>query len=379
MPWNQPGEDKKRPPPRGGSDESALDDMLRRWQRRVQRLWRPGSGGGVAALALVALAIAVWLATGFYQVDSAERGVVQQFGRYVSIDQPGHGWHWPWPIETMKKLNVASIKSSDSKALVLTADQSLISVSTSVQYRINDPVRYEFQVRDPEVTLKQTGETVMRELLAQYDLPALLNGDARAHVTAEARRRIQQSLDTYQAGIVVTSVNMTDLQLPDAVLASQRDADKAEEDRRRALADAQAYYNDIVPKAQATAQRQIADAQVYAAQTLSNAEGEAERFTQLANAYAQAPEVTRSRIYTETMEGILSHSRKIIVDAKSSGGNLLYIPLDKLAEAVRAAGSGAPANPAAGAANAAGSGAVAGNAAGERSDQDDRGRERTDR
>jgi modulator of FtsH protease HflK len=333
----------------------------------------------MAALALLGLAIAVWLASGFYQVDPAERGVVQRFGRYVSIDQPGHGWHWPWPIETMKKLNVANIRSSDSKALMLTADQSLISVTSAVQYRINDPVRFAFQVRDPELILKQTAETVMRSLVAQYALPALLNGEARSNVTVEARRRIQQAIDAYQAGIVVTSVNMTDLQLPDAVLASERDAEKADEDRRRVLAEAQAYYNEIVPKAQATAQKQVADAQVYASQTLSSAEGEAERFTQLANAYAQAPEVTRNRIYTETMETILSRSRKIIVDAKSSGGNLLYIPLDKLAEAVRAAASGSVSGPTSGAASPAGSGAASANAGSDRGEQDDRSRERTDR
>jgi membrane protease subunit HflK len=379
MAWNQPGDEKKRPPPRGGSDDASLDDMLRRWQRRVQRLWRPGSGGGMAALALVGLVVAVWLATGFYQIDSAERGVLQRFGRYVSIDQPGHGWHWPWPIETMKKLNIANIKSSDSKALLLTSDQSLIQLSSSVQYRINDPVRFEFQVRDPELTLKETGEAVLRELVAQYDLPALLNGDARGRVTVEARRRIQQAMDSYQAGVVVTSVNMTDLQLPDPVLVSERDAEKSEEDRRRVLADAQAYANEIVPKAQTSAQRQMADAQVYASQTISNAEGEAERFTHLANAYAQAPEVTRSRIYTETMETILSRSRKIIVDAKGSGGNMIYLPLDKLAEAVRAAtaGSTAGAASAGAAASSGGSGSTAN--PGERSDQDDRARERTDR
>jgi membrane protease subunit HflK len=378
MAWNQPGEEKKRPPPRGGSDDSSLDDMLRRWQRRVQRLWRPGSGGGMAALGLVGLVIAVWLATGYYQIDMNERGVVQRFGRFVAIEQPGHGWHWPWPIETTKKLNVAMPKSSGSKALVLTADQSLIDIGFSVQYRINDPVRFEFQVHDPELALKATSETVMRELVAQYELPALLNGDARGRVTAEARQRIQQALDATQAGVVITSVNMTDLQLPDAVLASQRDAEKAEEDRRRALADAQAYANEIVPKAHTAAERQLAEAQVYASQTVSAADGEAERFTQLANAYTQAPEVTRNRMYTEMMETVLSRAHKIIVDAKSSSGNLIYLPLDKLAEAVRAANPpAANAASTAGANSNAASASASANATGsDRTDQDERGRER---
>jgi membrane protease subunit HflK len=201
MAWNQPGDDKQRPPPRGAPDDSSLDDMLRRWQQRVQRLWRPGSGGGSAALALLLLVAAVWLASGYYQIDASERGVVQRFGAFLQIEQPGHGWHWPWPIETMQKVNVASIQGLESKALMLTADQSLIEISWSVQYRINDPVQYLFQVRDPQLTLGQSGETTLRELVAQYDMPALLSGDARGRVTSEARGRIQQAIDAYHAGI----------------------------------------------------------------------------------------------------------------------------------------------------------------------------------
>jgi membrane protease subunit HflK len=170
-------------------------------------------------------------------------------------------------------------------------------------------------------------------------------------------------------------------------LSTQRDVEKAAEDRQRAIADAQAYANDILPKAQAAAQRQLADAQVYAAQTVANADGEAERFTQLAGAYAQAPEVTRSRLYIDTMQTILSRSRKIVVDAKNGGGNMIYLPLDKLAEAVRAATPSATpvGSTTAGSAAAVGSGAATaaapttGAANSERSDQPDRCREREDR
>jgi modulator of FtsH protease HflK len=389
--WNQPNEDKPRPPPRGAPDDSSLDEMLRRWQQRVQRLWRPGSGRGTAALALLLLAAAVWLASGYYQIDAFERGVVQRFGRMLTIEQPGHGWHWPWPLETMQKVNVGSIQSLESKALMLTADQSLIQISWALQYRINDPVQYLYQVREPQLTLGRSGETLVRELVAQYELPALLSGEARGRVTSEARGRIQQAMDDYRTGITVTGVNLTDVQLPDAALATQRDAEKAAEDRQRTIADAQAYANDIVPKAQAAAQRQLADAQVYAAQTVANADGEAERFTQLAAAYAQAPDATRSRLYIDTMQTILSRSRKIVIDAKTGSGSMIYLPLDKLAEAVRAAtpavtpagaaaGAGAAATGTAAAGAPAPPAAVSGAAAsGERADQADRGRERGDR
>jgi membrane protease subunit HflK len=399
MAWNQP-DDKHRPPPRGSAGDSSLDVMLRRWQQRARQLWRPGSSGRTAALGLLALVIAVWLASGYYQIDAAERGVVLRFGAYLETEQPGHGWHWPWPIETMQKLNVASIQGLDSRALMLTADQSLVQIGWSVQYRINDPQQYLFKLRDPPLTLGQSGETVLRELVAQHDMASLLTGDARAQVTADARVRIQQLLDGYSAGIGIVSVSMTDVQLPDAILATQRDAEKAGEDRQRAIAEAQAFANDIVPKAQAAAQRQLADAQVYAAQTVANADGEAERFTQLASAYAQAPEVTRSRLYIDTMETVLTRSRKIVIDAKNGNGSMIYLPLDKLAEAVRGlapaanaapagaasptaaagvggAGAGAGAASAAAGANAVNAPAVSG--AADRPELLDRSRDRADR
>src|SRR5580658_8659144 len=193
MAWNQPGEDKKRPPPRGSPDDSSLDEMLRRWQRRVQRLWRPGSGRGTAALVLAGVVVLVWLGCGISQIDQNDRGVVQRFGRFVAIEQPGLRWHWPWPIETMKKVNVTlTVNGSDYKALMLTSDQSLLDVSWSVQYRVADPKLYLFELHDQAATLKETSETIFRELVARFDLPALVNGDARGRVTAEARTRIQQ-------------------------------------------------------------------------------------------------------------------------------------------------------------------------------------------
>jgi len=404
MAWNQPGEDKSRQPPsRGAPPDSSLDEMLRRWQQRMRRLWRPGSGRGTAAAALLLLVAVVWLASGYYQIAASERGVVQRFGAYREIEQPGHGWHWPWPIESMQKLNVAGTQALDSKGLMLTADQSLVEIGWAVQYRINDPAQYLFALRDPQLSVGQSAETVLRELVGQHDLSSLLTGDARGKVTADARARMQQLVDGYRAGISITGVNMTDVQLPDAILSTQRDAEKAGEDRQRAIADAQAFANDILPKAQAAAQRQLADAQVYAAQTVANADGEAERFTQLAISYAQAPEVTRSRLYIDTMETILTRSRKIVIDAKNGNGSILYLPLDKLAEAVRAVSAGAlPAasgSAATGAANAAAGGAPGASAAAasaanaapsgtppatgaggsERPDPGERGRERVDR
>lgn len=306
--------------------------MLRRWQQRVQRLWRPGSGRGTAALALLTLALAVWLGSGYYQVGPAERGVVQRFGRYISTEQPGNGWHWPWPIETLTKLNVANIEGLDSKAAMLTVDQSLINIGWSVQYRIGDPLGYLFQLRDPETTLRQVSETKVREFVAREPLQSLLNGDARARLSSEVRERIQQALVGYDAGIDITSVTVTDVQLPEPVLAAQRDAERATDDRQHAIDDAQAYATDTLQKAQSAAQRQLTDAQIYATQTVAAAQGEAERFIALADAAGQS-QATRQRLYVDTMQDILSHAHKIFIDAPN--GTLIYLPLDKLAEAIK--------------------------------------------
>jgi membrane protease subunit HflK len=376
MAWNQPGEDKKRPAPRGALDNASLDDLLRRLQRQVQRLWRPGSNRGSAALALLLLIATVWLISGYYQIGPSERGVVQRFGRYVAIEQPGHGWHWPWPIETLTKLDVVTVEALDSKALMLTDDQSLIDISWSVQYRIADPLRFLFQVREPQESLRQVSETVMRELIGGSSLSALLDGEARSRVASEARARIQKALDGYGAGINLAGVNLADVRLPEAVQVAQRDAAKAAADRQHAVAEANAYANDIVPKAQSAAQRQMTDAQVYATQTRAAAEGEAQRFTQVAQAYARAPEVTRSRMYIDTMESILSHAHKILIDTKSGSGSMIYLPLDKLAEAVRS--SAPPAPPAVPSPAPAAAGAVAPGAAADAAD-DARNRERPER
>ena len=334
MAWNQPGEDKKRPPPRGAPENGSLDDLLRRLQRQVQRLWRPGSSRGTAAVSLLLLIVAIWLISGYYQLGPSERGVVQRFGRFVAVEQPGHGWHLPWPMESLTKLDVATIETQDSKALMLTADQSLVDVSWSVQYRIADPLRFLFAVRDPQESLREVSETAVRELVGGSTLDALLEGDARSRVAAEARIRVQRSLDAYGAGLALAGVNVADLRLPEAVQSAQRDAAKAKEDNLRAVADAEAYTSDIVPKAQSSAQRQISEAQVYAEQTRAAAEGEAQRFTQVAQAYARAPDVTRSRMYVDTIEGILARAHKIILDTRAGSGSMIYLPLDKLLEAV---------------------------------------------
>jgi modulator of FtsH protease HflK len=288
-------------------------------------------GSGSFALTAALVLLVLWLGTGFFQVNAAESAVIQRFGKFVGVKQQGWGWRWPWPIETVSKVNTQKVNSSDYKSRVLTADVNLVDLRFAVQYRYSDPIKVLFRVREPEATLKEVSESAIREIVGQSELDDVLVGATRPQVTQRSKELIQRTLNFYNTGITVTSVNLTDVQVPEPVVPSQRDANKALADQERLIKEAQAYANGIVPVAQGAAARVQQDAGAYSSKVVALAEGEASRFTQLSDAYAQAPEVTRKRLYLDTMEQVLGRARKIIVDDKPGGGNnVLYLPLDRL-------------------------------------------------
>jgi membrane protease subunit HflK len=340
MAWNEGGGNKNpwdKRPQQGSSD---LDEVVRSWQRKLAQLLgggQSGRGGGGAAGrsnlnwgAIALLLIAIWAATGFYIVGAAERGVVLRFGRHVSTVVEGVHWHWPWPIERRVIVDVGRNESIDDKTRMLTSDENLVDVSIAVQFRRADPVKYLFNVRDPEPTLKDVSESAIREVVGQSELDAVLVS-GRPQITERTKALIQRTLDSYDTGLTIISVNLTAVSVPDQVAPSQKDAIRAREDRDRFSLEAQAYANEIVPKARGTAARQIQDAQAYRARVIAEAEGDTARFGQLLAAYERAPAVTRERMYLETVESVLARSRKVIIDTRDSG-NVLYLPLDKLLE-----------------------------------------------
>ena len=283
----------------------------------------------------------LWLASGLFQIDPAEIGVVQRFGAYSAQRSPGFGWAFPWPIERVTKVNVSRVNSVEYNSRVLTADVNLVQLGATIQYLNADPVKVLFQVKDLETTLAEVSESALREVVGQASLDDVL-GAARQGITDNARDLIQRTLDSYNSGVRITSVNLTNVQVPDAVVGSQRDANRAIEDRERSTLEAQAYANDILPRAQGTGQRMIQDAEAYKAQVVALAEGDVSRFNSVYAAYAQAPAVTRERMYIETVEQILRETQKIIVDTKEGSSNMLYLPLDRLLErnaATNAAGA----------------------------------------
>lgn len=353
MPWNQPSGPNNPWGRRPGQGAPDLDERLKSWQRRLESLWRSGGRGGEGGSLLVVavlVVIALWLFSGFYQVTAAERGVIQRFGRLVQpIRLPGIGWRMPWPIETVTRVNVASVNSSDFKSRVLTSDVFLVDLVFSVQYQFTDPVKKLFRVFDPDATLNEVSESAIRETIGRSTLDEVLVGNTRPEITRRTKELIQRVLDNYDAGITVTTVNLKDVQVPDAVIPSQRDANKAQADKERFILEAEAYANSIIPVAQGTAGRIQQDAEAYKAKEIALAEGEAARFSQQQAAYAQSPEVTRKRMYVTAVESVLARAHKVIVDTRA-GGNMIYLPIDKLLEKQTGGASEAGEQPASGAA-----------------------------
>ncbi len=342
MAWNQPGGQNNNPwgrrPTNGGG--SNLDERVKDWQRKFESLFRPGGKGegGALFLTVLLLVLALWLASGFFSVKTAERGVIQRFGKLVQpVRTEGWGWRLPWPIETVTKVNVASVQSNEFKSRVLTADVNLVEVRFAVQFRYADPIKVLFAVTDPEQTLNEVSESAIRQVVGQSVLDDVLVGKTRPNITKRTKELIQATLDRYGTGVVVSTVNLTDVQVPEAVIASQRDANKALADQERFVKEAQAYANGILPVAEGAAARLEQDARAYSAQVVALAEGQASRFSQLADAYNAAPEITRKRLYLDTVENVMSRANKVIVDdgAKGGNGNMLYLPLDKLMERAR--------------------------------------------
>ena len=343
MAWNQPGNSNNnnpwgKKPGQGGGD---LDQAFKDWQKRIENLFGGGEGGRSTTPILIILIIivAIWMATGFYSIPVGNQGVVQRFGRHVQTVPNGWGWRFPWPIEQVTKVDTMGVKFASYKSRVLTAETNMVELEVAVQYKVKEAEDYLFRVRDPEKTLSEVSESAIREVVGRNDLRAILESK-RFQIASDTRETMQRTLDQYGAGIEMINVNITDVQVPEAVQQSQRDSVKAQADRDRVILEAKAYANGILPQAEGQAARKVQDAEAYKSQVVQVATGDASRFSQVAAAYDKAPAVTRERMYIEAVEGVLRGSRKVIIDSKGSGnGNMFYLPLDKLVDRARDADS----------------------------------------
>jgi membrane protease subunit HflK len=351
MAWNEPGGGNKDPwSGKGGGEQGPpdLDEVVRKLQERLGGLFggnKPsggstsGGGGGFnlpggdfssrAIGIIVGILLVIWLATGIYIVEPAERGVVTRFGAYVDTTGPGPHWHVPWPIESVVKVNVDEISTFSHSASMLTQDENIVDVELTVQSRIQDAGDYLFQVADPDQTLRDATVTVVRVTVGGSKLDFVMT-EGRGAVAVTIQERVQALMDQYKTGLLVTSVNMQPAKPPEQVKAAFDDAIKAREDKERLENQAEAYANEVLPQARGEAARIIADARAYRDQVIARSEGETARFTAILTEYLMAPEVTRQRLYLETMEQVLGDSNKVIIDVEDGGNSLLYLPLDQL-------------------------------------------------
>jgi membrane protease subunit HflK len=325
--------------PKDDKGPADLDAIVRDFQRKLAGVFgRRGGGGsgpdgsstlssGLIGFGLV-VAVGVWAFTGFYQVAAAEIGVVLRFGEYQSSTQPGLHWHVPWPIETVELVNTGQTVGFQYQGSMLTRDENIVNVEVIVQYRRTDPLAYLFNLRDPEKTLNDVTASAIREVIGKNELDFILT-DGRLDVSSRTQDLLQATLDTYGTGITVYEVNLQEANFPAAVEASVQDAIMAREDRERAILAAESYRNDILPRARGEAARRRENAAAYRDQVIADSEGESDRFVQVLRQYERAPEVTRERLYLETLETILKNSNKVLVDTEG-GNNLLYLPLDQL-------------------------------------------------
>lgn len=364
MSWNKPGGDDKDP--WSGRDDQEgppdLDEAIRSLQKKLSSLFGGNSGNGnsggeeggdgeggsnsISATSLGILAagaVALWAASGFYIVDEGNHGVVTLFGKYAATTQAGLNWHFPAPIEQVEIVNVkkqryieVGYRSSGEKrtteggvpeeALMLTKDENIIDVRLAVQYQVKDAKQFLFNLDNPAGTLMQVTESAERGVIGSNKMDFVLT-EGRSEIVSQIKQEIQTVMDAYQSGIQITSVNLQDAQPPEQVQSAFEDAIKAREDKQRLINEAEAYSNDVVPKARGAAARKIQEAQGYKEQVIAQATGEVSRFSQLLGEYKKAPDVTRQRLYVESMESVLSKSNTVMVDVKS---NNLFLPLDKM-------------------------------------------------
>lgn len=365
MSWNEPGGDKKDPWSGRNEKDSPpdLDEVIRSLQDKLGGIFGGGkrgdssNGPSMQSIGFLAAgALALWGLSGFYTVDEGTRGIVTRFGAYVATTQPGLNWHIPAPIEQVQVINVEqqrfievgyrsgggqAMGSVPKEAMMLTRDENIVDVRLAVQYQVKDAKDYAFNVLDPASTLKQVTESVQRGVIGRSDMDFVLT-EGRSEIVAAIKTEIQSVMDAYKTGILITSVNLQDAQPPEQVQGSFEDAIKAREDKQRLINEAEAYSNDVVPKARGAASRIVQESEAYKERVIAQANGDVSRFSQLLTEYKKAPAVTKQRMYIEAMEQVLGKSNNVLVDVKS-GGSIMYLPLEKLANKVADEAVAAPA------------------------------------
>jgi membrane protease subunit HflK len=337
-----------------------LDEVIKDFKNKFNSTFGGKSSGNSGASKaakgsfkyIFILAFIVWMATGIYIIDPAERGVVLRFGAFQTSTTQGPHWHIPYPIESVYKVNVEQVRSAEigfrnaqnsysggvsSESLMLTRDENMVDVKLAVQYKIANAQDYLFNVSNPELTLSHVVQSIIRQVVGDNTMDFVLT-TGRDQVAQDVKMASQSLINDYGLGIQITAVTMQDAQPPVQLKPAFDDVVKAREDEQRYINEARAYANDIVPKARGASQRLLAEAEAYKSEVVSKSEGEAYRFTQILTEYTKAPGVTKERLYRETLEDVLSNTNKVIVDSNSN--SLMYLPIDQLINSNKVTRSG---------------------------------------
>jgi membrane protease subunit HflK len=360
MPWNnQTGGGRPgggRGPwgngPSGGGSPPDLEEFLKRSQEKLRQALPKGLGGG--GMLIVALIVAaVWLASGIYVVNPDEQGVVLRFGAFVGRTTPGINYHLPWPIESVEtptvtrenQLNIGyRLGNGDNRrdipeeSLMLTGDENIVDINFTIFWVIKDASSFLFNVQNlgtqQDLTIRAVAESAMREVVGKNQIEPILTAN-REPIQEEVRELMQRILDSYAAGVTVTRVQMQKADPPAQVLQAYRDVQAARTDQDRMRNEAEAYANKVVPEARGGAARILQQAEGYKQQVTAEAQGEAQRFIAVYDQYKKAPDVTRRRIYLETMQSVLGNMNKVIMDNKGGQGVVPYLPLPELRQGGR--------------------------------------------
>ncbi len=361
MPWNQNQDNNpwgsNKPGPAGGGNKQTppdLDKVLKDLNDKFGGFFGGGKGGNGNGspevskgmiIAAIGVAFVVWLASGFYIVAADEEAVVLRFGQHTDTRSPGLNWHLPYPIETVEKIPTLSVqrltigfrtlpdgreRKMNQESLMLTKDENIVDISFVVQYKISNIENYLFQIDASQAvqTVRDAAESSIREVIGSTLIDDVMT-DKKALVEDETKTGIQKILDTYKAGIRVTTVTLKDVQPPERVSKEFKDVASAREDKERTKNEAETYANSVIPNARGEAKKMLLEAEAYAKEVEDRATGEADRFNSLYQAYKKAPEVTRKRLYLETMETVLAGSDKVIIDTSVAKQVLPYLPLNR--------------------------------------------------
>ena len=342
-PWGEPGE-KPSNNSKKKNDGFNIDNLLNEFFNKIKKIFGGGNSNNKKSFfSAILIFLAIWLLSGFYKVNANEQGVVLRFGEWVRTTQPGLHYHLPYPIEIAKTPKVTKVNKTEigfrtfreskrllsEESLMLTGDENIVDINFSVFWVIKDAGKYLFNLRSPENSIKSVSESVMREVIGNSLIASVL-AEGRKDIEVKSIETIQEVLDNYGSGVQITQLQLQKVDPPDQVIDSFRDVQRARADKEKSINEAIAYKNDIIPKARGEAAKIIQESEAYKKEVVARSEGDANRFNSILKSYKNNEDVTKNRIYLETLEEILQNANKVIIDTKQGSGVLPYLPLPEI-------------------------------------------------